>query len=122
MIVRLSHIRFPKMAALSALFLFDAACAAHKPQPPPPVYPPIPENDVRQLRSLPLVPYDKLETITIEAEAGTQYFSALEDARHSAANKGGNAMILVEDTEFRKRIKGRQSLIRRTVFWVVHLK
>jgi len=49
---------------------------------------------VRQLRYLPSVPYDRLETVTIEAEAGAQYISAFQNARQAAAREGGNAMIL----------------------------
>jgi hypothetical protein len=111
-----------KFARLVALTLLAVSCAARKPPPPLPVYPPISESAVRQLRYLPSVPYDRLDTTTIEAESGTQYMSALQNARQAAARQGGNAMILVEDTEFRKKINGRQTLVRRTIFWVVHLK
>jgi hypothetical protein len=111
-----------KIASLLVLTFLAASCAARKPPPPLPVYPPISESAVRQLRYLPSTPYDRLDTTTIEAESGTQYISALQNARQAAARQGGNAMILVEDTEFRKKIKGRQSLVRRTIFWVVHLK
>jgi hypothetical protein len=77
---------------------------------------------VQQLRYLPSTPYDKLETVTIEGEAGTQFSSALQDARQAAAHKGGNAMILVEDKEFRRRINGQQRIVRRAIYWVVHLQ
>ena len=63
-----------------------------------------------------------MDTTTIEAEAGAQYMSALQNARQAAARQGGNAMILADDAEFRKKINGRQTLVRRTIFWVVHLK
>src|SRR5437868_7060269 len=108
MVACLSRFPWLKIVRLSVLTLLAASCAARKPAPPPPVYPPISESAVRQLPYLPSVPYDRLETTTIEAEAGTQYISALQNARQAAAHEGGNAMILVEDTEFRKRIKGRQ--------------
>jgi hypothetical protein len=108
--------------AIAAAALLAASCTARKPAPPLPVYPPVPEGAVRQLRYPPSTPYDTLETVTIEAEAGGQYLSALRDTRQSAASKGGNAMILVEDKEFRKRINGRQGIIRRTIYSVVHLK
>jgi len=109
------------MAVATAAFL-AAGCAARKPLPPLPVYPPVPEGAVRQLRYAPSTPYDKLEIVTIEAEAGAHYLSALRDARQSAASKGGNAMILVEDKVFRDRTNGRHEIIRRTIYWVVHLK
>jgi hypothetical protein len=109
------------MAVATAAFI-AAGCAARKPPPPLPVYPPVPESAVRQLGYLPSTPYDKLEIITIEAEPGTQYLSALRDARQSAASKGGNAMILVEDKVFRDRTSGRHGMVRRTIYWVVHLK
>jgi hypothetical protein len=122
MVACLSRFPWLKIVRLSVLTLLAASCAARKPAPPPPVYPPISESAVRQLRYLPSVPYDRLETTTVQAEAGTQYISALQNARQAAAHEGGNAMILVEDTEFRKRINGRQSLVRRTIYWIVHLK
>jgi hypothetical protein len=111
-----------KTFAITTLTVLAAGCAARKPLPPLPVYPPVPENSVQQLRYLPAKPYDRLETVTIQGEAGTQYWSALGDARQAAALKGGNAMILVEDQEFRRKINGRQILFRRTIFWVVRLK
>ena len=111
-----------KTVAIAACALLAASCAPRKPLPPPPVYPPIPENSVQQLRYLPSTPYDRLETVTIEAEVGTQYSSALQDARQAAAHKGGNAMILVEDKEFRRKINGQQRIVRRTIYWVVHLR
>jgi hypothetical protein len=122
MVAGVSRFHWLKIAGLSALALLNASCASRKPPPPSPVYPPISESAVRQLRYLPSVPYDRLETATIEAEAGTQYMSALQNTRQAAAREGGNAMILVEDTEVRKKVNGRQSLVRRTIFWVVHLK
>jgi hypothetical protein len=122
MVARPSRLLWLEIAWLSALTILAASCAARKPPPPLPVFPPISENAVQQLRYLPSVPYDRLETVTIEAEAGTQYVSALKEARQAAARAGGNAMILVEDTEFQKKISGRQSLVRRTIYWVVHLK
>jgi len=111
-----------KTVAIAASALLAASCAARKPLPPLPVYPPIPENAVQQLRYLPSKPYDKLQTVTIEGEVGTQYSSALQDARQAAAQKGGNAMILVEDKDFRRTINGQQRIVRRTIYWVVHLK
>ena len=120
MIAHRSRHRDWKTVAIAASVLLAASCAARKPPPPPPVYPPIPENSVQQLRYLPSTPYDKLETVTIESEVGTQYSSALQDARRAAAQKGGNAMILVEDKEFRRTISGQPRMVRRTIYWVVH--
>ena len=112
----------PRTIAITAAALLAAGCVTRKPLPPLPVYPPVPVDAVRQLSYLPSTPYDRLETVTIEAEAGGQYLSALRDAWQSAASKGGNAMILVEDKEFRERTNGRQRIVRRTIYWVVHLK
>ena len=123
MIAYRSRHRDWRTVAIAASALLAASCAARKPPPPPPpVYPPIPEKSVQQLRYLPSTPYDKLETVTIEGEAGTQFSSALQDARQAAAHKGGNAMILVEDKEFRRRINGQQRIVRRAIYWVVHLQ
>ena len=112
----------PRTIAIAAAALLAAGCVTRKPLPPLPVYPPVPVGAVRQLSYRPSTPYDRLETVTIEAEAGGQYLSALRDVRQSAAGKGGNAMILVEDKEFRERTRGRQRMVRRTIYWVVHLK
>jgi hypothetical protein len=122
MIAHRSRHRDWKTVAIAASALLAASCAARKPPPPPPVYPPIPENSVQQLRYLPSIPYDRLVTVTIEGDVGTQYSSALQDARQAAAHKGGNAMILVEDKEFRRTIHGQQRIVRRTIYWVVHLR
>jgi hypothetical protein len=122
MIAHKSKHRDWKTAGIAAAALLAASCAPRKPPSPPPVYPPVPENSVQQLRYLPSTPYDRLETVTIEGEVGTQYSSALQDARQAAAGKGGNAMILVEDKEFRRTINGQQRIVRRTIYWVVHLK
>jgi hypothetical protein len=122
MIAHRSIYRDWKTVAIAASALLAASCAPRKPLPPAPVYPPIPENSVQQLRYLPSTPYVRLETVTIEGEVGTQYTSALQDARQAAAHKGGNAMILVEDKEFRRRINRQPRIIRRTIYWVVHLK
>ena len=113
---------YSRAVAVATAAFIAAGCAAPKPPPPLPVYPPVPESAVRQLGHLPSTPYDKLEIVTIEAEAGAQYLSALRDARQSAASKGGNAMILAEDKIFRDRTNGRHGIVRRTIYWVVHLK
>jgi hypothetical protein len=122
MIARMSRYRDWRTLAIAASALLAASCAARKPLPPPPVYPPIPESSVRQLLYLPSTPYDRLATVTIEGEAGKQYSSALQDARQGAARRGGNAMILVEDKEFRRAINGQQRIVRRAIYWVVHLR
>ena len=114
--------RSTSVIAIAAAALLAAGCVTRKPLPPLPVYPPVPVGAVRQLSYRPSTPYDRLETVTIVAEAGGQYLSALRDVRQSAAGKGGNAMILVEDKEFRERTRGRQRMVRRTIYWVVHLK
>ena len=123
MIVHRSRHRNWKTIAIAVSALLVASCAGRKPPPPPPpVYPPVPENSVQQLRYLPSTPYDRLETVTIQGESGSQYSSALQDARQAAARKGGNAMILVEDKQFRQTINNQQRIVRRTIYWVVHLK
>ena len=122
MAIRIARRCTLKIAALSAAAFLACGCAARKPLPPPSVYPPIPETAVKQLSHLPSVPYDKLETVTIESEAGSQYLSALNGARQAAAREGGNAMILLEDTAFQQRINGQKRTVRRTVFLVVHLR
>ena len=122
MVVRFSRCCTLKIAALSAAAFLACGCAARKPLPPPPVYPPIPENAVKQLPHLPSVPFDKLETVTIESEPGSRYLSALNGVRQAAAREGGNAMILLEDSAFQQRINGQKRTVRRTVFLVVHLR
>jgi hypothetical protein len=122
MAIRIARCFTLKIAALSAAAFLADGCAARKALPPPPVYPPIPESAVKQLPHLPSVPYDKLETVTIESEPGSRYLSALNGVRQAAAREGGNAMILLEDTAFQQRISGQKRTVRRTIYLVVHLR
>jgi hypothetical protein len=98
-----------------------AGCAAHKTVPPPPIfYPPTPETSLRELRGLPPGPYDRLEIITVVGEVGEQLDSAIKSARQSAAQKGANALVILQQAEFLQKIGQRTLRIRRTTYLAIH--
>jgi hypothetical protein len=96
-------------------------CAAHKVAPPAPItYPPAPEAALRDLSRLPSGPYDRLQIITVTAEVGEELALAIKNARESAAQKGANALVLLEDKEFRQKIGKRKMKIRRITYLAIH--
>jgi len=98
-----------------------AGCAAHKTAPPPAiVYPATPEVELQELRSLPQGPYDRLEIVTVTAEVGEQLASAIKSARQSAAQKGANALVALQDTEFLQKIGKRRLKVRRITYLAIH--
>src|SRR5258708_928639 len=87
-----------RLAAGMAASLLINGCATHKTAPPAAiVYPATPEAKLQELRSLPQGPYDRVEIITVAAEAGEQLAAAIKDARQSAAQKGANALVVLRD-------------------------
>jgi hypothetical protein len=118
---QLKNIRCWRLAACLAACLLVFGCAAHKAAPPAPItYPPTPEAALRDLRRLPLGPYDRLQIITVTAEVGKQLASAIKSARESAAQKGANALVLLEDKQFRQKIGKRTMKIRRITYLAIH--
>jgi hypothetical protein len=110
-----------RLAAGVAASLLFAGCAAHKTPPPPAiVYPATPEAELRELRSLPQGPYDRVEIVTVTAEVGEQLEAAIKAARQSAAQKGANALVVLRDTEFRQKIKKRRVTVRRITYLAIH--
>ena len=101
--------------------LIVAGCAFRKaPAPhPAPTYPAVPESAIQEIRQCPSGAYDKLEVITIEAEVGTQLLSAMKSVRESAAEKGANAIVILNDTEFRQKVDKREVKIRRIVYLAI---
>ncbi len=94
-----------------------------KPPPPPPVvYPAVPESSLRELRRLPPGLYDRVEIVTVVAEVGEQFVSALKNARESAAQKGANALVLLKDTEFRQKVGRRKLRVRRITYLAIHTR
>jgi membrane-bound ClpP family serine protease len=121
----LSRLKFLQQLTLAAPLLVQliaSGCASRKaPAPhPPPTYPAVSESSIQEVRQLPSGAYDKLEVITIEAEVGTQLLSALKSARQSAAEKGANAIVILNDTEFRQKVNKRKINIRRIVYLAIH--
>jgi hypothetical protein len=113
--------QFSRLAAFLALWVFVAGCATHKPAPPPPpTFPPASEAALRELRTLPQSPYDRLEIITIAAEVGEQLATAIKSARESAAGKGANALVVLRETEFRQKVGKRTLRIRRITYLAIH--
>ena len=123
-VVHLCRLKLLKLGFVLTLMinLVVAGCAFRKaPAPPPlPVYPPVPENAIQELRHFPPGIYDKLEIITIEAEVGTQLQSAMKSVRESAAQKGANAIVILNETEFLQKVKKREVKIRRISYSIIH--
>ncbi len=119
---RLKFFRQLRLAAPLLVQLIVAGCAFRKaPAPhPAPTYPAVPESAIQEMRQFPSGAYDKLEFITIEAEVGTQLLSATESVRQSAAQKGANAIVILNDTEFSQSVDKRKVKIRRIVYLAIH--
>ena len=119
---RLKFFRQLRLAALLLVQLIVAGCAFRKaPAPhPPPTYPAVPESAIQEMRKFPSGAYDKLEVITIEAEVGTQLLSAMKGVRQSAAQKGANTIVILNDTEFSQNVDKRKVKIRRMVYLAIH--
>jgi hypothetical protein len=110
-----------RLAAGVAASLWMVGCAAHKTAPPPAiVYPATPEAELRELRSLPQGPYDRVEIVTVTAEVGEQLAAAIKGARQSAAQKGANALVVLQDIEFRQKIRKRRLNVRRITYLAIH--
>ena len=123
--MHLSRLKFFRQLILAAPLLVQlivAGCAFRKaPVPhPSPTYPAVPESAVQEMRQFPSGAYDKLEVITIEAEVGTQLLSAMKGVRQSAAQKGANAIVILNDTEFSQNVDKRKVKIRRIVYLAIH--
>jgi hypothetical protein len=118
---QLKNIQCWRLAACLAACLLVVGCAAHKMATPAPItYPPTPEAALRDLRRLPTGPYDRLQIITVTAEVGEQLASAIKNARESAAQKGANALVLLQDKEFHQKIGKRTVKIRRITYLAIH--
>ena len=119
---RLKFFQELRLAASLLVQLIVAGCAFRKaPAPhPPPTYPAVPESAIQEVRQFPSGAYDKLEVITIEAEVGTQLLAAMKSVRESAAQKGANAIVILNDTEFRQNVNKREVQIRRIVYLAIH--
>jgi hypothetical protein len=84
------------------------------------IYPAMPETALRELRSLPQGPYDRLEVITVVAEVGEQLASAIKSARQYAAQKGANALVVLKETEFRQKVGKRSLRVQRITYLAIH--
>jgi membrane-bound ClpP family serine protease len=119
---RLKFIKNRSLAMPLLAHLLVAGCAFHKaPTPPPlPTFPAVPESSIQELRQLPSGGYEKVALITIDAEVGPQLSSAMISARQSAAEKGVNAVVIVSDTEFLRKVGKRRVKVRRIVYLAIH--
>jgi len=123
--VQLSRLKFFQQLRLAAPLLVQlivGGCASRKalgPHPPP-TYPAVPESAIQEVRQFPSGAYDKLEVITIEAEVGPQLLSAMKSVRQSAAQKGANAIVILNDTAFPQNVDKREVKIRRIVYLAIH--
>jgi hypothetical protein len=110
-----------QLAGCLGTFLLVAGCAAHKTAPTPTmIYPPTSETALRETRDLPPKPYDRLETITVAAEVGEQLDSAIKSARESAALKGADTLVVLQEKEFRQKVGQRTLKVRRITYLAIH--
>jgi outer membrane murein-binding lipoprotein Lpp len=118
----LDHFQFWLLAANLASSLLVAGCATHKPaqQPQPPTFPATSEAAIVELHALPQGPYERLEIVTVAAQIGEQLTSAIKAARDSAAQKGANALVVLQDTEFPQRVGKRRLWVRRITYLAIH--
>jgi hypothetical protein len=63
-----------------------------------------------------------VEIVTVAAEVGEQFASALKNARQTAAQKGANALVLLKDTEFRQKVGRRKLRVRRITYLAIHTR
>ena len=101
---------------LSTLLLV-IGCATHAKKQPPPSYPPASEAELVELRARPRVPYDRLAILTIVAESGEQLARSIERARAIAAQKGANAIVVLQSSHYLQK-SGRQKI---TVWRITYL-
>ncbi len=92
----------------------------HSPKQPPPTFPATSAAEIRELHALPQGRYERLEIIMVAAEIGEQLNSAIISARNSAAQKGANALVVLQDTEFPQRIGKRRLWVRRITYLAIH--
>jgi hypothetical protein len=104
---------------LSALLL-ASGCAMHTKRQPPPTYPPTPEAELEELRALPRVPYDRLAILTIVAEPGEQLVRSIERVRAIAAEKGANAIVVLQASEYSQKSGRRRVKVRRITYLAIH--
>jgi hypothetical protein len=120
---RLNHSGGLPLVALLAACIMGSGCVTRKPPPPPPVvYPAVPETSLRDLSRLPPGLYDRVEIVTVAAEVGEQFASALKNARQTAAQKCANALVLLKDTEFRQKVGRRKLRVRRITYLAIHTR
>jgi hypothetical protein len=119
----LIHLQGLQLVARLGLCLIVTGCAAHKTASPPPItYPATSESALRELRSLPQSPYDRLAIITVAAEVGEQLASAINGARGAAAQKGANALVFLKEAEFLQKSGPRALKIRRITYLAIHIR
>ena len=104
---------------LSALLL-AGGCATHAKRQPPPTYPPTPEVELEELRALPRVPFDRLAILTIVAEPGEQLLRSIERVRAIAAEKGANAIVVLQASEYSQKSGRRRVKVRRITYLAIH--
>lgn len=119
----LIHLQSRSLAAWLAMYLTVSGCAFHKaPAPPTVSYPATSESALRELRSLPPGPYDRLAIITVAAEPGPQLASAMKGAREVAAQKGANALVALNQAIYRQKVDRRIVKVRRISYLAIHIR
>lgn len=119
----LTYLQCRPLTAWLAVCLTVAGCAFHKaPQPPPVSYPATSESALRELRSLPSGPYDRLAIITVAAEPGAQLAAAMKGARETAAQKGANALVALKQAVYVQKVNRLNLKVRRITYLAIHIR
>jgi hypothetical protein len=104
-----------------AACLLGAGCAAHKQPQPLPTFPPVPITALRQLPALPpRNSYDRVAILTVEAESGDQLARSISRIRETAAQKGADALVVLQDTEVPQKSGKRRLPVRRITYLAIH--
>ena len=104
------------------VLLLLSGCATHTKRQPPPTYPPAPEAELQELRTLPRSPYDRLAILTVVAEPGEQLERSIERARAIAAEKGANAIVVLQTREYPQKSGRRRVKVWRITYLAIHFK
>jgi hypothetical protein len=102
--------------------LLLGACA-HKPAPPGPQYPAIPEQSVRLLAAAPKPPFARLGVVTIQDRLEAMSGNTWSQVRTMAAQSGANGVFVRQqkifwyrDPQTKERVR-----IQRTVYQLVYI-
>jgi hypothetical protein len=80
----------------------------------------VPEGELEELRALPPLPYARLAILTVVAEPGAQLARSIERVRAIAAQKGANAIVVLQAGDYSQKSGGRRVRVRRITYLAIH--